>query len=147
MAYKIEVTADSLSELAGKILAVAAQFQAAVPPASTLAQIEADEKPKPRKAKPVEVADAAPADPTPAPKSAPAAEATESPQTTEEPASSPADAPKLNYERDVAALVLRTLSLKGKDVVAGILSSFGVVKASHLAEDRWPELIAALKDA
>ena len=27
MAYKIEVTADSLSELAGKVLALAAQFQ------------------------------------------------------------------------------------------------------------------------
>ena len=123
MAYKIEVTADSLSELAGKILAVAAQFQ--------VTQAEAPVAKAPaRKAKAAE----------PAPE--PEAPEPEAPEPTPEP-----EAPALDFDKDVAALVLETLAVKGRDVVSGVLSQFGVAKASQLDEKLWPELIAALKDA
>lgn len=122
MAYKIEVTADSLSELAGKVLALAAQFQ--------VTQAEAPVAKAPaRKAKAAE----------PAPE--PVAAAPE-PEPTPEP-----EAPALDFDKDVGALVLETLAVKGRDVVSGILSQFGVAKASQLDEKLWPELIAALKDA
>lgn len=131
MAYKIEVTADSLSELAGKILAVAAQFQ--------VTQAEAPVAKAPaRKAKAAE--------PAPEPE-APEPEAPEpTPEPTPEPAPEP-EAPALDFDKDVAALVLETLAVKGRDVVSGVLSQFGVAKASQLDEKLWPELIAALKDA
>ena len=128
MAYKIEVTADSLSELAGKILAVAAQFQ--------VTQAEAPVAKAPaRKAKAAE--------PAPEPE-APEPEAPE--PEAPEPAPEP-EAPALDFDKDVAALVLESLAVKGRDVVSGVLSQFGVAKASQLDEKLWPELIAALKDA
>lgn len=127
MAYKIEVTADSLSELAGKILAVAAQFQ--------VTQAEAPVAKAPaRKAKAAE----------PAPE--PEAPEPEAPEPTPEPTPEP-EAPALDFDKDVAALVLESLAVKGRDVVSGVLSQFGVAKASQLDEKLWPELIAALKDA
>lgn len=129
MAYKIEVTADSLSELAGKVLALAAQFQ--------VTQAEAPVAKAPaRKAK---AAEPAPEPVAPEPDPEPEAVA---PEPTPEP-----EAATLDFDKDVAALVLETLAVKGRDVVSGILSQFGVAKASQLDEKLWPELIAALKDA
>jgi len=131
MAYKIEVTADSLSELAGKVLALAAQFQ--------VTQAEAPVAKAPaRKAK---AAEPAPEPVAPEPDPEPEAVAPE-PEPTPEP-----EAAALDFDKDVAALVLETLAVKGRDVVSGILSQFGVAKASQLDEKLWPELIAALKDA
>jgi hypothetical protein len=122
MAYKVEVTADSLSELAGKVLALAAQFQ--------VTQAEAPVAKAPaRKAKATE--------PAPEPVA---------PEPDPEPAPEP-EAPALDFDKDVAALVLESLAVKGRDVVSGVLSQFGVAKASQLDEKLWPELIAALKDA
>ena len=129
MAYKVEVTADSLSELAGKVLALAAQFQ--------VTQAEAPVAKAPaRKAK---AAEPAPEPVAPEPDPEPEAVA---PEPTPEP-----EAPALDFDKDVAALVLETLAVKGRDVVSGILGQFGVAKASQLDEKLWPELIAALKDA
>lgn len=125
MAYKIEVTADSLSELAGKVLALAAQFQ--------VTQAEAPVAKAPaRKAK---AAEPAPEPVAPEPEIV-------APEPTPEP-----EAPALDFDKDVAALVLESLAVKGRDVVSGVLSQFGVAKASQLDEKLWPELIAALKDA
>lgn len=123
MAYKIEVTADSLSELAGKVLALAAQFQ--------VTQAEAPVAKAPaRKAKAAE--------PAPEPVA---------PEPDPEPEAPAPEAPALDFDKDVAALVLESLAVKGRDVVSGVLSQFGVAKASQLDEKLWPELIAALKDA
>jgi len=127
MAYKIEVTADSLSELAGKVLALAAQFQ--------VTQVEAPVAKAPaRKAKAAE--------PAPEPVAAAPEPVAAAPEPTPEP-----EAPALDFDKDVGALVLETLAVKGRDVVSGILGQFGVAKASQLDEKLWPELIAALKDA
>ena len=144
---KIEVTGNSIPEVADKLLAIGASLQ------NTITVYDTPARETPTNIDPVmpelrEVAKAAPVDPTPAPKSAPAAIATESQPTTEEPSSTPApaaSASELDFELDVAPVVLRAVSSKGKPFVQDILSEFGSVRASQLAVDLWPELIARLE--
>ena len=59
---------------------------------------------------------------------------------------SPSDAP-LDFDKDVAPVVLGYVRSKGKPWVVAILGEFGVEKASSLPAGQWPELIAALHDA
>ena len=126
MSYRIEITANTLAELAGKAATLAAKLNS-----------ETSQQ---------EVAEVAPVDPTPAPKSAPAAEAIESQPTTEEASSTPALA-ALDFDTDVAPHVLAVVTKSGKPAAQEILSQFGVEKASLLDPARWPELVTALKDA
>jgi hypothetical protein len=144
---KIEVTGNSIPEVADKLLAIGASLRAstAVLPianggtgAQTLEEV-------------MEVAEVAPVDPTPAPKSAPVAEVSESQPTTTEPSSTPAPvasvSEELNFDIDVAPYVLQVVKEKGKPVAQEILSQFGVEKASLLDPTLWPELVQQLKDA
>ena len=127
---KIEVTGNSIPEVADKLLAIGASLQGIT---TTM---------------PAEVAEAAPVDPTPAPKSAPVADVTESLPTTAEPFSTVAPAvsvSELDFELDVAPVVLRAVGTKGKAFVQDVLSEFGSARASQLAVDLWPELIARLE--
>jgi hypothetical protein len=148
---KIEVTGNSIPEVADKLLAIGASLRSAP---TAFQPTEPVNSITPTKIDPVmpelrEVAKAAPVDPTPAPKSAPAAEATESPPTTTEASSTPApaaSASELSFETDVTPVVLAVVQTKGKPVVEEILSQFGVARASQLDPARWPELVAALKD-
>jgi hypothetical protein len=129
--YKIEITAETLAELAGKALSLAAKLNTGTATESAPVVVEA-----------------APVDPTPAPKSAPAAEETESQPTPPEPAPAPsASASELNFDTDVAPIVLQVVKDKGKPVVQEILEQFGVERASTLDPSRWPELVAQLKGA
>lgn len=143
--YKIEITAETLAELAGKAMSLAAKLNTGTPTeAPTQLRITAAGDLV------REVAEEAPVDPTPAPKSAPAVETSESPQTTEEPSTTPApaaSASELDFDTDIAPLVLQVVKDKGKPVAQEILSQFGVEKASNLDPARWPELVAALQDA
>ena len=121
MPYKIEVTADSLSELAGKVLALAAQFQ-----------VTAVEQPK---AKPVKAA------------KAPVVEEvkTEEPKTEEVKIEEP-KAPTYDFNTDISPLVLRVASEKGRPAIAELLSQFGVERASNVPTEQFGELLNALKD-
>jgi len=83
--YKIEITADTLAELAGKAMSLAALMQ-------TTAGAECAYAPP---AEPVEINPVAPAAPV-ADAPAPAA-----------------DAPALSFEKDVAPVVLRAVATKG----------------------------------
>lgn len=130
---KIEVTGNSIGEVADKLLAIGASLHR-VTPAKSEEVVR-------------EVAEAAPVNPTPAPKSVPSAETSESPPTTEEPSITPAASVDLHFDTDVAPIVLQVVKEKGKPVAQEILSQFGVEKASALDTARWPELVAALKDA
>jgi hypothetical protein len=134
---KIEVSGASIAEVSDKLLAIGASLQRT-------------EKP--------EVAEAAPENPTPAPKSAPSAETSESQPTTTQPSTTPAPTAEpsekeaavsneLNFDTDVAPIVLQVVKEKGKPVVQEILEQFGVERASLLDPARWPELVAQLKDA
>lgn len=148
---KIEVTGNSIPEVADKLLAIGhSLYSKTVVPianggtgAQTLEELTG--------AKTLEelftgVAEVASVDPTPAPKSAPDATATESQLTTEEPSSTPAPA-ALDFDTDVAPHVLALVTRSGKPAAQKILSQFGVEKASLLDPARWPELVAALQDA
>jgi hypothetical protein len=136
VSYRIEITAASLEELADKALALGGRLivvHAASAPAQTRA----------------EVAEVALVDPTPAPKSAPVAEAIESQPTTEEPSSTPAPAAQddvPDFDTVVTPLVLKLVEVKGKPVGQEVLGRFGVIKASHLASERWQELVNAIND-
>lgn len=141
---KIEVTGNSIPEVADKLLAIGASLQGIK---STMPHAWSDIKPDADII--LEVAEAAAVDPTPAPKSAPVAEVSESQPTTTEPSSIPApaaSASELSFETDVTPVVLAVVQTKGKPVVEEILSQFGVARASQLDPARWPELVAALKD-
>jgi pyruvate/2-oxoglutarate dehydrogenase complex dihydrolipoamide acyltransferase (E2) component len=147
---KIEVTGNSIPEVADKLLAIDANLRSAP---TAFQPTEPVNSITPSNIDPVmpelrEVAKAAPVDPTPAPKSAPVATATESQPTTEEPSSTPApaaSASELDFELDVAPVVLRAVGSKGKAFVQDVLSEFGSARASQLAVDLWPELIARLE--
>jgi hypothetical protein len=111
----------------------------------------------------VEVAEAAPVDPTPAPKSAPVVEVSESQPTTTEPSSTPAPATSVSedeelevvdlpiaapdLEADVRPLILSVVEKRGKPVMEELLSRFGVVKASHIEPALLPELVALMQEA
>ena len=131
MSYRIEITAASLEELADKALALGGRL-VVVHTSAASSQVR------------VEVAEAAPVDPTPAPKSAPAAEAIESQPTTEEASSTPAPA-TLDYKTEVAPLVLKLVEVSGKPAAQRVLDQFGAAKASDISPDLWPELVAIIK--
>ena len=141
---KIEVTGHSLAEVSDKLLAIGASLQRTVSYDADNAAREALQAK--RDAAKKEVVEEAP---TPLPSSG----QTEAPQPTEEKASASSpteasDAPsELNFDTDIAPLVLQVVKDKGKPVAQEILSQFGVEKASNLDTSRWPELVAALQDA
>jgi hypothetical protein len=103
--YKIEITADTLSELAGKIMSLAVKLH-------PTADVERAYAPP---AEPVEINPVAPA------------------------------TPALNFEKDVAPVVLRAVATKGKPFVEGVMTEFGVERASQLDAARWAELIDRLE--
>lgn len=145
MSITIEVTGNSIPEVADKLLAIGASLRAstAVLPianggtgAQTIEEV-------------MEVAEAAPVDPTPAPKSAPVVEVSESQPTTTEPSSTPAPAAKdgvPDFDTVVTPLVLKLVEVKGKPAAQEVLGRFGVIKASHLSDERWQELVNAIND-
>ena len=150
--YKIEITADTLAELSGKVLSLASKLMTGT---------AAEGWSAPKSTMPAEVAEAAPVDPIPAPKSAPAATATESQPTTKEPSSTPAasasedealevvDLPidTLDFETDVRPMVLKVVEKCGKPVMEEILSRFGVAKASMIEPALLPELVSLCQEA
>jgi len=117
--YKIEITADTLAELAGKVMSLAVKLH-------PTADVERAYAPP---AEPVEINPVAPATPAP---------------VAELPAPE-APAPALSFEKDVAPVVLRAVATKGKPFVEGVMTEFGVERASQLDAARWAELIDRLE--
>jgi hypothetical protein len=172
---KIEVTGNSIGEVADKLLAIGASLQKTTQPAFNWFDAEPEHDPVSpnehardfiRKLSAqigAEVAEAAPVDPTPAPKSAPVAEASESQPTTTEPSSTAAPAASvsedeelevvdlpiatLDIEADVRPLILKVVTARGKPVMEELLSRFGVAKASQIEPALLPELVALMQEA
>lgn len=155
---KIEVTGASLGEVADKLLAIGASLQNTITVYDTPAR-----KTSPKKAEVMpEVAEAAPVDPTSS-TSATAADVLSSQPTTKEPSTTPAPAPSAPEDEelevvdlpiappadeiDLRALVLKVVETRGKPFMEGILTSFGVVKASHVEPARLHELVARCQEA
>ena len=148
---KIEITGNSIPEVADKLLAIGASLRAS----GTLVEVAKEAPVDPTLNRPTSDASVTSPDTssdTPrslAPKSAEAAAGSESQPTTTEPSSTPAPAASasepLNFELDVAPVVLRAVAAKGKPFVQDVLSEFGGVRASDLDDALWPELIARLE--
>ena len=121
--YKIEITADTLTELAGKAMSLAVKLNSGT---ATEPAVYAPP------AEPVEINPVAPTPPV-----------SITPAKTEEvmPESS---APALNFDTDVAPVVLRAVATKGKPFVEAAMAEFGVERASQLDAARWAELIDRL---
>lgn len=132
MSYRIEITADTLAELAGKAASLAAKLNSETSPQG--------------------VAEAAPVNPTPAAESAPTAMVPASSSITTAETSTPAPAPEEpatdvpDFDAVVTPLVLKLVEVKGKPAAQEMLERFGVVRASQLSSDRWQELVDAIND-
>ena len=158
---KIEVTGNSIPEVADKLLAIGASLRAS----GTLAEVAKEAPVDPTLNRPTSDASVTSPDTssdTPrsvARKSAPVVEATDSQPTTAEPSSTPVpvalvseeplevvDLP-VDVETDLRALILKVVTKRGKPYMEDILSSFGVVKASHLEAALLPKLIDRCNEA
>ena len=133
MSIRIEVTGNSTEELADKLLALAAVFN---PTAQTAAPAEDKPKRAPAKAKP----------------ETPKAEEgkTDTPAATEEATgaattASAAQTAALDFDKDVAPVVIATVQAKGKPFVEGVLQQFGVERASQVPDGQLGEFLALLQ--
>ena len=161
MSYKIEINADTLTELGGKLLALASQFHAtasapAIDPVMPEVR-DAEDKPKrtrKAKAEQEDVGNAATAAAETA--SSPSDTVTAQPETsaqseTSKPIddsaeSSASDEPAtLDFENDVAPVVIDAVGKLGKEAVSEVLSQFGAARASEVDPAQWGELVDALK--
>jgi hypothetical protein len=162
---KIEVTGNSIPEVADKLLAIGASLRAS----GTLVEVAKEAPVDPTLNRPTSDASVTSPDTssdTPrsvAPKSAPVAEATDSQPTTTEPSSTPAPAASvsedeelevvdlpiatLDFETDVRPMVLKVVEKRGKPAMEEILSRFGVAKASMIEPALLPELVAIMQEA
>lgn len=170
MTIRIEVSGNSLAEVADKLLALAGQFQTTpwVEAAPGGDAAPAAEKAKPARKKPNAETKAAmrelqqggqefdsvdalvedlnkddegkaqtgeaqsPAEPAPEP------EATA--QSAEASASE-----ALDFDKDVAPVVIEAVQRTSREVVSETLSEFGAARASEVDEKLWPEMLERLK--
>lgn len=165
MSYKIEITAGTMTELAGKLLAMAATMQT-TPSDPVMPEVREAIKPA-KKAKPTPVKEEVgnePAADAVGTASSESDTATVQPETSESSETSkstdvssansgsvePEQAPgakALDFEKDIAPLVLKVVAERGKPVVQDILAQFGVERASQVPDEQLNELVAVLKDA
>lgn len=131
MSYRIEITADSLTELSGKLLALAAQMQVSAPAVGAVEEKpKAARKPAKTEDKPVE------------------AKAEDAPATEpEQKAAGNLPPEKVPLPEGTVAKVVEVVEAKGRAVIEGVLSQFGVAKASQVPVDQRGELLAALEAA
>ena len=131
MTYRIEITADSLVELAGRVAALASQLQAQQVPVIVHHASKA-----PRKAAPV---------------AEPVALVAEPVALVAEPVAlvAPAAPAAVVYDPvvDIAPRVLAYVALRGRDAMLELLSQFGVERASHVPPEHHAELVALLDAA
>jgi cell pole-organizing protein PopZ len=141
MTYRIEITADSLTELAGRVLALSAQLQTTVPVFVHHASAAPAKDPTPAKtaAKKISAMMAA-AEPV----AEPVGEYTV-PEVRENPVA-PATPAAVVYDPviDIAPRVLAYVALRGRDAMLELLSQFGVERASHVLPEHHAELVALL---
>lgn len=153
MTYRIEITAETLSELAGKTLALAAQFQATVAdPVMPEVKQAATRKPKAKAEEPtVEAApegnetDAPAAAGTGSATNVDAAKVSEETPTAAFPASNEAPEPEIDVIRDVQPLVLAAVNKIGKAAAAAIVQSYGAERVTQIDPAKLPTLMGELK--
>lgn len=135
MSYRIEITADTLAELAGKAATLAAKLNSETSQ-QEVAEVASAPKPQASSTKsstPVEsTSNGPPSAPSEQEAASPLAPASPTPAT-------------LDYKTEVAPFVLKLVEVSGKPAAQRVLDHFGVIKASHMPPERWPELVAMIK--
>lgn len=153
--FKIEVQADSIPQLADRLLALGMQMSAttaavAFPPRAVEAPAEEPVKrtraPNKVKAEAAaetvaeQVAEAAVESMTDAARDEPEAAETAEPE-------SGIVAADLDFDKDVAPRVLDLVARKGREAMVAVLDEFGAARASEVPTEQWPELVAKLAEA
>jgi hypothetical protein len=144
MTYRIEITADSLAELAGRVAALAVQLQASAAPLAYAAPVVVkDPTPAKTAAKKIAAQMAAAGFGLAEPVAEDAA-----PEVRENPVA-PAAPAAVVYDPvvDIAPRVLAYVALRGRDAMLELLSQFGVERASHVPPEHHAELVALLDAA
>jgi hypothetical protein len=135
MTYRIEITADSLTELAGRVLALSAQLQTTVPVFVHHASAAPKKAAVLHEAPPFTLTVEPALDPAPEPVAEPVALVAE-----------PVATAAVVYDPviDIAPRVLAYVALRGRDAMLELLSQFGVERASHVPPEHHAELVALL---
>lgn len=138
MSLTLTLTATSACDLREQILALATEY---APAADPVIQPAPKAKAKPA---PIKAAEAAPA-PEPAPEPVPEPVSAPEPEPVPEPVQ---DAPReLTFEDDITPAVLSLVNSKGRDAIIGVLSAFGITRASQCNISDYPALLTALQEA
>jgi hypothetical protein len=134
---KIEVTGASIAEVADKLLAIGT---------SLVAKYDA---PQVAETKPLRGTTAAKARAADVGNAAKTAEAPSAPLSSEPDTPTaetvPAPSKTLDFDKDVAPVVLNAVKVHTKEWVQEVLSQFGVARASQVPDEQLPELVAALR--
>lgn len=146
--YKIEITAETLVELTGKVTTLAAKLNTGSATEAPPKTIEVEvEKPKAKTARKKDSPEQAEVG-----NAAPSAEAVSSTSNSEqdtpsvEPAKSPSeDEPALDFDKDVAPVVIDTVGRVGREAVSSTLAEFNAERASEVDPAQYAELVTALK--
>ena len=128
MTYRVEVSAPTINELAGKLAALASQLKG-LPSTFDVLRVEASE---------INL-------PAPAPEVKAEPKAKPEPEPKAEPAPEPSRV--YNYKDDIMPRVLALASKRGVDATEALLATFGVKRASELDAARHDELLAAIAAA
>lgn len=148
MTIKIEVTGESIAEVADKLLAIGGSLQGRA--ITTAPSEDTPEKPaeKPKPApKPKAVKEAPKEDVgEPAPTATEAA-STKTEKSEESPATaSPAATEVPDYDSVVSPLVLETVKRVGRDPVVALISEFGAAKAAEIPDNQLADFVSRLND-
>jgi len=157
---KIEVTGNSLAEVSDKLLAIGARLRASNLQTAHLSNAEVqDWVPEAAEGKPTVGTEKAKrtrkgnaADTAVGATTTTASTAEESPaavpEIPTETASPQPEAPRqLNFDKEVAPLVLKLVQTKGPEAIKAILDQFGVQRASQIDPARFGELVDLVQDA
>jgi hypothetical protein len=152
--YKIEITADTLAELSGKVLSLASKLMTgtATEAGQGVAKVAPTPKPAPAAVEtassPSDTVIASP-DTTAQPETSTSNDVSAASSASEDEELEVVDLPidTLDFETVVRPLILKVVETRGKPFMEGILSSFGVAKASHVEAARLHELVARCQEA
>lgn len=154
MAYRIEITAETLAELAGKTLALAAQFQTTAADPVMPEVKAATRKAKPAKVEepqadegnaPSEVASSGPTEASPTAENTPEPNSSTT-SNTERPSETPEAAREIDVIRDVQPLVLSAIAKTSKERISALIQTYGAERVTQLDPSKLPALIEELKE-
>jgi hypothetical protein len=152
--YKIEITADTLAELSGKVLSLASKLMTgtATEAGQGVAKVAPTPKPAPAAVEtassPSDTVIASP-DTTAQPETSTSNDVSAASSASEDEELEVVDLPidTLDFETDVRPMVLKVVEKCGKPVMEEILSRFGVAKASMIEPALLPELVSLCQEA